>query len=157
MIILLYPTAHNRHREEHLRLLLAIVCLAGFVPASIGQTANTFKIRLSPVPLDATMRATVTGKGAAAATLSGNKLTIDGTFEGLASPATIAQIHQSKVTGIRGPVVTDITVSKAASGTVSASLTLTPEQIDALRKGRLYIQIHSEKAPDGNLWGWLLK
>jgi hypothetical protein len=26
-----------------------------------------------------------------------------------------------------------------------------------LRKGMVYVQIHSEGAPDGNLWGWLLK
>jgi len=25
-----------------------------------------------------------------------------------------------------------------------------------LEKGRFYVQLHSEKAPDGNLWGWLL-
>jgi len=24
-----------------------------------------------------------------------------------------------------------------------------------LASSRLYIQLHSEKAPDGNLWGWL--
>jgi hypothetical protein len=23
--------------------------------------------------------------------------------------------------------------------------------------GRFYIQLHSEKAPEGNLWGWLLR
>ena len=33
---------------------------------------------------------------------------------------------------------------------------LSPVQIADLEKGRLYIQLHSEKAPDGNLWGWLL-
>jgi hypothetical protein len=25
-----------------------------------------------------------------------------------------------------------------------------------LDKGRLYVQLQSEKAPDGNLWGWLM-
>ena len=43
------------------------------------------------------------------------------------------------------------------SGTISGSANLTAEQVDNLRKGRLYIQVHSEKgvAPDGsNLWGW---
>jgi hypothetical protein len=25
-----------------------------------------------------------------------------------------------------------------------------------LRQGRMYLQLHSESAPDGNLWGWLL-
>jgi hypothetical protein len=40
---------------------------------------------------------------------------------------------------------------------VSATLDLTPQQIESLKKGRLYLQIDSEKAPDGNLWGWLLR
>ena len=34
---------------------------------------------------------------------------------------------------------------------------LTAEQVESLRKGKLYIQIDSEKASDGNLWGWLLR
>ena len=29
-------------------------------------------------------------------------------------------------------------------------------QLADLEKGRLYVQLHSEKAPDGNLWGWLM-
>ena len=44
----------------------------------------------------------------------------------------------------------------AGAGTVSGSVELTPEQLEALRSGRVYIQLHSEAAPDGNLWGWLL-
>ena len=43
---------------------------------------------------------------------------------------------------------------------LSGSVDLTVAQVDALRQGKLYIQVHSEKgvAPDGsNLWGWLLK
>jgi hypothetical protein len=43
------------------------------------------------------------------------------------------------------------------SGTLSGSIDLTPEQLQSLRKGQLYLQISSEKAPDGNLWGWLLR
>ena len=26
----------------------------------------------------------------------------------------------------------------------------------ALRQGRVYVQVNSQKAPEGNLWGWLL-
>jgi len=52
--------------------------------------------------------------------------------------------------------VFDLTVAKATSGTINGSFDLTPEQLEDLRKGRLYVQLHSEKAPDGNLWGWLL-
>jgi hypothetical protein len=49
-----------------------------------------------------------------------------------------------------------LTKTDAASGTLSGSFTLTPIQVADLEKGRLYVQLHSEKAPDGNLWGWLL-
>ncbi len=59
---------------------------------------------------------------------------------------------------MRGPNVLDLAVAKtdATSGTLSGSLDLTAIQVADLEKGRLYVQLHSEKAPDGNLWGWLL-
>ena len=121
-----------------------------------AQTGKSFKARLAPVPIDGAMQATVSGLGAATAVLSGTKLTVTGTFEGLRSPATIAQVHKSPIRGMRGPVVFDLTASAGTSGTIAASVDLTPAQIADLEKGRLYVQIHSEKAPDGNLWGWLL-
>jgi hypothetical protein len=132
-------------------LLLAILAL--FAQAR----PLTFKVRLSTVPIDTAMRATVTGSGSATATLAGNKLTITGAFEGMQGPATVARIHQGKVTGVRGPSILDLTVAKDVKGALSGTISLTPEQLDNLKKGRLYIQIHSEKAPDGNLWGWLLR
>jgi hypothetical protein len=118
--------------------------------------AQTFVVRLTPVPIDAAMRATVTGIGTASATLNDRTLTVNGSFEGLRSPATIAQIHQGPAMGVRGPVLFDLTVSKATEGSISGTFKLTPGQVENLLKGKLYIQIHSEKAPDGNLWGWLL-
>jgi hypothetical protein len=122
-----------------------------------AQGPETFKGRLSPVAMDATMKANVAGSGSISAVLAGTKLTITGTFDGLRSPATVAQLHQSVATGVRGPAILDLTVGKATSGNVSGSFDLTPEQIESLKKGKLYVQIHSEKAPDGNLWGWLLR
>jgi hypothetical protein len=82
-------------------------------------------------------------------------LTVEGTFEGLRSPATVARIHLAP-RGMRGPATLELTVSKGTTGTITGSLELTPRQIEALEKGSLYIQLHSEKAPEGNLWGWLL-
>jgi hypothetical protein len=129
----------------------AALCFCAF-----AQNAGVFKARLSPVAMDTTMRATVAGSGSAVARLSGSKLEITGSFSGLLSPATIAQVHQGPVAGVRGPVLFDLTITKSAAGTISGSFDLTSDQIQSLRKGRLYIQVHSEKAPDGNLWGWLL-
>jgi hypothetical protein len=59
--------------------------------------------------------------------------------------------------GVRGPAIQDLTISKAVSGTISGSADLTPPQLENLRKGGLYVQIYSEKAPEGVLWGWLIK
>jgi CHRD domain len=138
-------------------LSLTFIPLIGIV-ALTAQQPKTFKARLSPVPIDVSMQATIAGSGSVSAVLTGTKLAITGTFDGLKSPATIAQIHKGPVKGVRGPNVFDLTVSKtdAASGTLSGSFDLTPIQLADLEKGRLYVQLHSEKAPDGNLWGWLL-
>jgi hypothetical protein len=106
--------------------------------------------------MDAAMKVNIAGSGQASATLTGTKLSVSGTFEGLLSPATTAQIRRGSATGVRGPVIFDLTTSAANSGSLSGTFELTADQTESLRKGRLYIQIASEKAPDGNLWGWML-
>ena len=129
------------------------------VLAASAQNAETFKARLSPVPINISMMSTIAGSGSLTATLQGKQLTIQGTFEGLRSPATTVQIHRGPK-GIPGPAIvnlTDLTATKAQKGTVSGTAELTPDQIADLRNGRLYVQIQSERAPDGNLWGWLLQ
>jgi hypothetical protein len=122
-----------------------------------AQAQESFKARLSPVPIDAQLAPQITGHGSVSAALSGTKLSVTGTFEGMHSPATAADLHQSKMTGVRGAVIHELTVSKGVGGNVSGSVDLTPSEVEALRKGLLYVVVHSEGAPDGNLWGWLLK
>jgi hypothetical protein len=134
-----------------------VVFLALFAASLAAQAPETYKVRLSPVPVEAKTRADIAGLGSASATLTGPKLVITGSFDGLRSPAIAAKIHLSPVTGVRGPAILDMTVERSTKGALSASLELTPPQIESLKKGRLYIQIDSEKAPDGNLFGWLLK
>ena len=139
-----------------LTALLAVGWLA-HGGSAIAQ-GDRFTARLMWVPTAGVER--VSGKGTAAATLSGRALTITGSFEGLGGPATIARLHEGIAKGARGKAVGDLTVTKATSGTISGSVTLTPEQLESLRQGRLYVQRHGDKglAPDGaNLWGWLLR
>ena len=126
--------------------------------AAHAQGSKTYKVRLAPVPIDLTMQATVAGTGSATAVLAGSKLTISGTFDGLKSPATIAQLHRGSTMGVRGPSIGDLTVTKGTggSGTIAGSLELTGAQLADLEKKHLYVQLHSEKAPEGNLWGWLV-
>jgi hypothetical protein len=123
----------------------------------VSAEGDTFKARLSPVPVESAV-AGITGSGSATAVLGDRTLTVRGTFSGMRTPATIAQIHLGP-RGIRGPAMFDLTVTKgdSGSGTIAGTFKLTPEQVEAVKQGRFYVQIHSEKAPDGNLWGWLLR
>ena len=135
-----------------------MTAVAMTVAASLAILAQApaYRARLSVVPLDVAMQATVAGSGAATATLKGSTLTINGTFNGLKTVATVARIHRGPRTAMRGPAIGDLTATPATSGTISGTIELTKQQIDDLAAGRLYLQLHSEKAPDGNLWGWLL-
>ena len=140
-----------------LTALLAVGWLACGVSA-IAQAGDKFMARLAWVPTAGADR--VSGKGTATATLTGRALSITGSFEGLGGPATVARLHEGIARGARGKAVADLTVTKSTSGSISGSVTLAPEQVESLRQGRLYIQVHGDKglAPDGaNLWGWLLR
>ena len=132
----------------------AIACAA---PLSQAQPSGytSYRARLTPVPVETATAASITGSGLVMATLSGTRLSVNGTFTGMKSAATIAQVHFG-AKGIRGPVEFDLMIEKAREGTVSGSMNLSKVQIDSLRKGWFYVQIHAEKAPEGNLWGWLL-
>ena len=131
--------------------------LAVMVIGTSDAAAQTrsFVARLSPVPITIAMQGAVAGRGAATASLAGDTLTIEGKFEGLRSPATVARLHLA-ARGVRGPAFADLVVSTGTSGALKGVVELTDQQRQALEKSALYIQIHSEKAPEGNLWGWLL-
>jgi CHRD domain len=122
---------------------------------SADAKAEIYHARLSPLGVTNATVETTTGIGKATATLSGNRLTIDGTFEGLTGAATAANVRRGPM-GIPGPVVFDISVPKSSSGAINASIELTTDQLKDLREARMYLQIHSERAPDGSIRGWLL-
>jgi hypothetical protein len=135
--------------------LLVLAAMLALSPLLNAQTPQ-YRARLSVVPIDLAMQATIAGSGAVTATLKGSTLTINGTFAGLKTAATVARVHRSPRTGMRGVPIGDLTATAGTNGTITGSLELTKDQIDDLAAGRLYVQLHSEKAPDGNLWGWLL-
>lgn len=137
-----------------MRITLALF-ITLWVSHAVAQDSRTFVARLSTVPITVAMQDAVSGRGSATAVLTGNRLVVDGTFEGLRTPATVARIHLAPK-AMRGPAIVDLKVSGGTSGTMSGTAELTAQQRQALEKSSLYIQVHSEKAPDGNLWGWLL-
>ncbi len=101
------------------------------------------------------MRDNVVGAGLVSATLAGNNLSITGQFSGLSSPATGAHLKMGTAMGVPGTTIAELSASHAASGQVTGTATLDTAQIAALKKGALYVELDSAKAPDGNSWAWL--
>lgn len=141
--------ASTSFKAACLLALLATVALS-------AQSPRQFRARLSPVPLDIAMQSTIAGSGAVTATLAGTTLTLTGTFKDLKSPATVARLHRSPNKGLRGPAVADLSTTKGVSGDIGGQVELTAAQVADATNGLLYVQLHSEKAPEGNLRGWLL-
>lgn len=140
------------------RIAAAVLIAAGATPA-LAQ--DKYTIRLERVPVaNAREGEPIRGRGTGTATLTGNRLTVNLSFEGLATAATVARLHRGVAKGARGPALGDLTITKGTSGVIGGTVTLQPEDLADLRLNRLYVQVHSEKGmpPDGhNLWGWLLR
>ena len=114
-------------------------------------TDGTYEVQLSgsqevpPVTTDAT--------GSATFTLSGDTLSLTGDFSGLSSPYTASHVHMAAM-GENGDVIFPLNVTLDAdnmSGIFSADQTLTQEQVDAAMAGNLYINVHSEMNPSGEI------
>jgi hypothetical protein len=138
-------------------LLLLGACFLSVLPGAAAPGDATFHFRLSPGPRLVGTRADTSGSGSVTATLEGNKLTLKGSFSGLLGVPTSAHLLMGSMPGVRGPLIADLTVPTATSGTLSGSVELTPQQLSAFRNGGLYVEIDSGKAPEGDLWGWIMR
>src|SRR5688572_30680841 len=127
------PTFHTVERKSmrpnsRFPFLVAAVVVSGLLWSGLSgfaQAPQTYKARLSVVPIAGAAgrsnideSATVFASANATASLSGTKLTVTGSFEGFKAPASIAQIRTGPAMGIRGPVVFELTITKATKGTL---------------------------------------
>lgn len=140
------------------RFILALSFALAAAPAS----AADYQVNLGPMPLDDETKAVIAGRGEATIHSDGKTMSVTGKFRGLPSSATGGHVLISPVTGVPGKSVFDLNVAKGSSGDISGEFKLTPAQAAALRTGRLYLQLDSEKAPadapwgpHGTLWGWI--
>lgn len=103
--------------------------------------------------------------GAVTATLTGNELVVEGSFENLSSPIAVdiaggAHIHTA-MAGTNGGVLFSLTINADGDnlgGSFEATdntFTLTEGQIDTLMMRGMYVNIHSENYGGGELRGQL--
>ena len=135
---------------------IACACALTLISSAAQQAPTKFSARLSRAAIDAAELSKVAGGGSVRAELQGMTLTIDGKYSGLLSRATRAHLDRGAEKGLRGRAMFDLTLTPGTEGAISGTVTLTKSQIEDLRLGRFYVQVDSESAPDGNLWGWVL-
>lgn len=148
---------------ERLNVRSMLAALSMILLAAQSAAAADYRADLGPMPLDDETKAVIAGRGEATATIEGDRLIVKGDFRGLPSSVTAAHILLSPAIGVPGQKLLSLAVAGTTEGTVTGSYRLTKPQAEALRTGRLYVQIDSEKAPPGyswgpkgTLWGWLL-
>ena len=135
-------------------IVLAALLTSGFCGAA--SAADVYASRLTAVAYDGAMRANVQGDGHVSASLSGSSLTVSGDFTALPSAATSVKLYSGPGIGVPGDAILDLQLSGQNQGSISGTVKLNGRQLTALKQGHVYVQLNSQKAPDGNLWGWLL-
>jgi hypothetical protein len=155
------------HSMKKLGITLFALVLVAMLPALGVAKSHAYKAELSGgavVP-----EVTTTAKGAAEfeATMGGKELKYKLTVEGIEN-VTAAHIHIGKK-GKNGPPVAGLFAGPKKEGTFSGTLgegTITDKDlvgplagktvkdlIKALRSGELYVNVHTDKYPDGELRG----
>lgn len=92
------------------------------------------------------------GTGTATLTLDGNAFTLSGSYQNLSGPATMSHIHgpasESDTAGV-------VVALSAADGELSGSGTFTDAQLEELRAGLYYVNVHTDANPAGEIRGQL--
>ena len=132
------------------------ICAATALLLASPALAAGYEAELDPVPFDAVNRADVIDSiGNVTATLDGGTLTIHGSFSNLTSNATGGSFRIGLAKVVPGDPIGPLTVTHGRQGQIAGTVKLNSAQAAALNRQALYIRIDSEKAPDGNLQGWL--
>ncbi len=132
--------------------LIAASLLAACAPMnssmSFGATLSGANERPTPVQTG--------GVGAVTATLDGTTLNLSATFSGLSGNASAGHIHgpadKESAAGVLFPFKN---VPAAPDGTFTESITLTDAQIQELRDGKYYVNVHTAANPKGEIRGQL--
>ena len=133
-----------------------LFCALALVLSAAPAFAAGYDAELDPIPFDASNRTIVINSiGDASATLEGGTLTVRGNFSNFTSPATGGSLRIGLAKGVPGDAIGSLTADHNTSGHFSGSVKLSSDQIAALKKQAIYVRIDSEKAPDGNVQGWL--
>lgn len=103
-------------------------------------------------------------EGKVLALLSGDEKRLDFIVQsgGYTSPVISAHFHLAPA-GVNGPVVKNIPIDATGNGvgtwtsTVADPEALTPSLVDSLKRGNIYVNIHTSQIPTGEIRGQVVR
>ncbi|MDE2394451.1 MAG: CHRD domain-containing protein [Burkholderiales bacterium] len=89
-------------------------------------------------------------KGSGTITI-GDDGSVSGSVTTTGIAGTMAHIHMAPSKGTNGPVIVPLTESAPGVWSVPAGAKLSPEQLEAFKAGRLYVNVHSAEHKPGEI------
>ncbi len=121
-----------------------------FVATAIN--AQTYTANLSSAQEVPANASTATGYARIFLDETAGTITFTVVFNGLTSAQTASHIHDG-ARGVNGPIAINLGAVGGTSGTISGSGAITPTQINQLRSGLTYVNVHSTDLPGGEIRG----
>jgi hypothetical protein len=97
-----------------------------------------------------------TGDGTFTLNTATNELTWSVTFSGLSGPAVAAHIHGPAAPGANAGVVVGFDPPKAPAGEIKGSNVIIKSQVEDLKAGKWYVNIHTAANKGGEIRGQLM-
>jgi hypothetical protein len=150
-----------KHRMTALAIAAAVAgagpvaCQQQGAMAPAAPATMTWKAHLTAkdeVPPNAS---TGTGDGTFTLNTATNELTWSVTFSGLTGPATVAHIHGPAAPGQNANPVVGFDPPKAAAGEIKGSNVIIKSQVEDLKAGKWYANIHTAQNKGGEIRGQL--
>ena len=140
--------------RKYFRFAAGIMVLFG---ALLTARAEIYTAYLSPAQQNPPVPSTAFGRGIVVVDPVANTLTFTIVFNGLTSNQILSHIHAPASVGGDAPVIIDFGAIGGTSGTISGTRSITLAQINQLRQGLGYINVHSANFGGGEIRGQLAK
>jgi Cu/Zn superoxide dismutase len=135
-----------------LAVICGILCLAATARAETSFTATLTGAQEVP-PTGSSAK----GFGIVTLNDAETEIRFSLTFSGLGSNQTASHIHGAAAVGANAPVLFNIGSTGATGGTFTAlTQTVTPSQVQQLKSGLWYFNVHSNALPNGEIRGQIL-
>lgn len=122
--------------------------------AALCTTASAAEMKITLSGAQEVPPVTTSASGSGVITLAADK-SISGSVSVTGMEATMAHIHEAKMSNGSGPVIISLSRTGDNEWSIPADTKLTDDQIQSLKAGNLYINVHSATFKSGEIRGQL--